>query len=59
MKIIRSQVELAFIQATRCDDTKGIRSAMQRSELYEFILRLAANWVERVYSQKEKVSPHL
>ncbi len=55
----RGVVELAFIGATRRDETHGLKSAMQRSELFEFILRIATVWVERVYSPEEKVSPYL
>ena len=56
---IRAQVELSFIQSTRNDDTRSLKSALQRAELYEFILRLRRNWVDRAYSPKDKVSQHL
>ena len=40
-KLRRAQLELCFIGATRTDDSKGLRSAMRRSELLDFIMRLA------------------
>lgn len=40
-KVSRGFAEISFIKATRRDDTKGLESALQRSELYEFILRMA------------------
>jgi len=40
-KVTKEQLELSFIQATRFDDTIGLKSAMQRQELIEFILRIA------------------
>lgn len=37
----KTQIELSFIRATRNDKAKGLTSAMQRSELLDFIMRMA------------------
>jgi len=37
----------------------GLKSALQRRELFEFVLRMASQWVARVSSEKEKLSDHL
>jgi len=37
----RAQIELSFIRATRHDKTKGLASALQRSELLDFLMRIA------------------
>lgn len=58
-KVTRAEAELAFIRATRYDETIGLASGLQRYELYEFILRVAASWTARVYAPKEKVAKHL
>ena len=58
-KIQREEAELAFMSATRNQESDRLNGAMQRCELYEFILRLAHSWVARVYSENEKLAPHL
>ena len=58
-KIPQGLIELSFIKATRFDDTIGLRSAMQRQELIEFLLRLAKSWVNQVYSSKVNLCDHL
>jgi len=58
-KLQRMNVELAFIRATRSDSTMGLKSALQRRELFEFVLRMASQWVQRLWSEKEKLSDHL
>jgi len=57
--VLRASCELAFISSTRGDESGGLRSALMRGELIEFLLRAATAWVEKAYSQKEKVSTHL
>lgn len=58
-KMFRSQVELCFIGATRNDDTKGLKSAMQRSELLDFLLRTSQQFVSNNHGGKEPASNHL
>lgn len=58
-KVQRSQVELCFIGATRTDDTKGLKSAMQRSELLDFLLRLAIQFLKANFETREPLSHHL
>ena len=57
-RVTRAELELCFIASTRFDDTKGLKSAMQRMELIEFLLRVAKNWIKKVYP-KAKTSDHL
>ena len=38
---MRSQVELCFMRATRHDNVRGLKGAMQRSEFYDFVVRMA------------------
>lgn len=56
---MRSKLELCFISATSEDETLGLRSAMQRSELLNFLVRLAKTMVYQNYSTKDPVSQHL
>ena len=58
IRLTRAELELSFIASTRFDDTKGLKSAMQRMELIEFILRVGKNWIKKVYP-KAQPSEHL
>ena len=60
-KLTRAQAELAFIRSTRAaaGGSAGLKSGMERIELFEFLLRAAAAWVGQVYSSKEEISSHL
>lgn len=40
-KIIRGQLEIIFMRATRNDKVGGLRGAVQRAELLDFMMRLA------------------
>lgn len=57
--IIRSKVELCFISATSGDDTHGLRSAMQRCELLDFLVRFAKTMVYQYYGPKAQIATHL
>ena len=41
MKLSRAQLELSFIRATRNSSSKGLNSCLSRSELLDFIMRIA------------------
>ena len=41
VKLSRAQLELSFIRATRNSSTKGLNSCLSRSELLEFVMRIA------------------
>lgn len=60
-QILRSKVEIAFISATAGDNTRGLKSSMQRSELLDFLTRLAKTMVYHLYSvsTKDPISVHL
>ena len=40
-KLERGRIELSFIKATEGDSTGGLKSAMQRAELFDMIIRMA------------------
>jgi len=57
--LTQAMAELCFIRATRNDETKGLKSAIQRCELFEMIIRLAMQWIKTVWSARALISDHL
>ena len=55
-KLTRAQVELCFIRVTRNQDVKGLGGSIQRSELYEMIVRCAQSWIYQVYAATENIA---
>ena len=58
-KLFQGQVELQFISATKFDATKGLKSALQRWELIEFIMRIARAWTTQNHYSRTFCSEHL
>ena len=44
-KLVRTKLELCFTKATSSDDGKDLTGALQRSELFEVILRMSITWM--------------
>lgn len=57
--LIRAILENQFIRATRFDETPSLQSAMQRMELYDFLLRIGQQWSYQVYTAKDMLCEHL
>ena len=55
----RAESELCFIGATRTDETMGLKSALQRAELFDFLLRLARHFVKANFDSKERISSRI
>ena len=47
------------MRATRNDSVGGLRGAMQRAELLDFLLRLAKSFVQSAFGAKESLSDHM
>ena len=58
-KVQRSKAEVAFIAATKGDETIGLKSALQRRELIEFIIRVAQTWMQAAYGSAKQTSKYL
>ncbi len=58
-KLTRAKVEIHFIGATRNDPTGGLRSAIQRCELMEMIVRMAQGYIINKYGGNARISKHL
>lgn len=58
-KLQRAQIELCYIGATSKAKTKGLKSTMQRSQLYDFLMRLCQAWVRAQYNSRESVAAHI
>ena len=41
IKLSKAQLELSFIRATRNSSTKGLNANLSRSELLDFVMRIA------------------
>jgi len=55
----RSKIEIAFIAATKGDETKGPKSGLQRRELLEFIMRMSQTWMQSAYGSSRQTSKYL
>lgn len=58
-KLSRSNIEIAFIAATKGDETKGPKSGLQRRELLEFIMRMSQTWMQSAYGSSRQTSKYL
>ena len=58
-RLPRNQTELCFTRAAKSDAARGPPNALQRSDLWELVLRMGYAWSSAVYSPKEKLGGRL